>query len=303
MFREIRAKHLIGKCGLGSGMRSVNTFAGCTHACVYCYAVFMRRCTKRAEAWGTYADAKINAPEVFAADYASVKPGDHLLFGSVTDVYQPLEKKYGLMRGILEILVREGERKPASSGLFACLPDEEPPADPFRGITFSILTKSDLVLRDLDLIRRIPSMSVGFSIAMPDDRARLIFEPGASPLERRLDALRRCREAGIPNFVFINPMIPMITPLEKIFARIAPYADSVFGESLNLRYGGAREMEDAVRRYDPGLLFPYREMVGNLDYWLEVKKLFHQLVEKYKIPSDGFHVHRECFAEKESRGK
>ncbi len=319
--REITARHIIGKSGLGSESASVNPFVGCSHACAYCYAVFMRKFTDHQEPWGRFVDVKTNAADLFPSDYRRMKGRGGLFFGSVTDVYQPLEKKYRLMRRILEFLVEERER--ASRGevddfegddrkrhgkgrkvsptpfLFPEIeegegdPDETVPEAVLPSVGLAILTKSDLVLRDLDLLTRLPGISVGFSLAMPDDRARRIFEPGASPLENRFSALEAVHAAGIRTFVFIDPVIPRITPVGRILHRIAGSADSVFGESINLRYGNYHAVLNAIRRYDPALVDPFRRSLNDPDYWRVVKEEFLQGAEKEGIPCEGFHIHRD----------
>lgn len=327
LIQEIRARRIIGKSGLGDGSMSVNPFVGCSHACVYCYAVFMKRFTDHHEPWGSFVDVKVNAADLFPADYRRLKEGNHLFFGSVTDVYQPTEKKFGLMRGILKFLAersginaeskgaenesrigkkssaRSKPRRPSSANYFPEMIDSAETSPPCaaleKRIRISILTKSDLVLRDIDLIRQIPSISVGFSIAMPDERARRIFEPGASPVAARLTALERLHAAGIRTFVFINPVLPHITPLETIFRRIGPSADSVFGESLNFHCGNLTQIYDAVRRYDPDRVEPFRQGIRDPHYWSEVKKRFFSLAKENRIPCDGFHVHGEPSTERD----
>lgn len=121
--KVIPVKDVMTKSNLPVSDYSVNPYVGCEHGCKYCYASFMKRFTGHTEEWGSFVDVKdwgvIKNPEKFR--------GKELFFGSVTDPYQPLEEKFGCTRTLLEQLK-------------GC------------GAKLSIATKSDLVLRDLDLI-------------------------------------------------------------------------------------------------------------------------------------------------------
>ena len=125
--REIEVKTIMTKTNLPVSDYAVNPYVGCTHACKYCYASFMKRFTDHPEPWGEFIDIKywpeIKHPEKYA--------GKEMFLSSVTDPYQPLEKKYRRTRAILEQMRGSG-------------------------ISVSISTKSDLILRDLELIKSFP---------------------------------------------------------------------------------------------------------------------------------------------------
>ncbi|MDO5565747.1 MAG: radical SAM protein, partial [Planctomycetia bacterium] len=196
---EIESRHIISKSNLGGPSWTVNPYIGCLHGCVYCYACFMRRFTGHlADQWGEFVDIKTNAAELFPGDFRRVKAGDSMFFGSVTDAYQPLEKEWELTRGMLKFLTQEATRQGTR----------------LDQISITILTKSDLVLRDLDLLKQIPNIQVGFSIALPNEKARRIFEPCASPIQQRFAALDKLHREGIQTFVFMGPILPHITPIE-----------------------------------------------------------------------------------------
>ncbi|MCX6649766.1 MAG: radical SAM protein, partial [Candidatus Bathyarchaeota archaeon] len=167
---EIRCKSILGRSGIGGMDYAVNPYLGCGHACAYCYARFMRRMGHPGEAWGSFVDVKVNAVERLREE-AAKKPRGRVLLSSVTDAYQPIEAKYRLTRGCLEVLLEHGYR-------------------------VDVLTKNDLVLRDLDLLRRFDEVEVGFTITALDDAVRMAFEPGASSIQARLDALKRFSDEG-----------------------------------------------------------------------------------------------------------
>lgn len=163
----------------------INPYGGCAHGCVYCYAAFMKRFLGTAEPWGSFVQARTNIADRLARELAGGKRQGRVLLSSVTDPYQPAEEQYRLTRDCLERLSRA--RMPVT-----------------------ILTKSDGIIRDLDVLQRMPDVEVGFSITTVDDDIARLLEPGASPPSRRFDALSLLAEAGIPTWVFISPVIPGI---------------------------------------------------------------------------------------------
>ncbi|MBE0617498.1 MAG: radical SAM protein, partial [Proteobacteria bacterium] len=126
VLREIHAKSILSRSRIPGATYCVNPYVGCAHACRYCYASFMKRFTGHAEPWGEFVDARVNAREVLERQVRRAPPGPVLL-STVTDPYQPAEERYRLTRAFLEVLLRSGF-----------------PVD--------VLTKSPLVLKDLDLL-------------------------------------------------------------------------------------------------------------------------------------------------------
>jgi DNA repair photolyase len=182
---------------------AVNPYVGCTHACVYCYASFMRRFTGHAEAWGTYVEAKSNVAEVLARQVRRAR--GHVLLASVTDGWQPAEAECGRSRACLEVLAESG-------------------------LEVGVLTKSDRVLGDLDVLTRFRDVlgrwrvSVGFSIATMDDELAAWVEPGAPPPSRRLAALEALSRAGVPTWVFVAPVLPGLTDAPETLAALVAEA-------------------------------------------------------------------------------
>ncbi len=178
--KEIEAKTILSKSRIYD--YAVNAYVGCQHNCVYCYAKFMRRFTGHREQWGEFVDVKINAPELLAREVKKKKKGNVWVSG-VCDPYQPLEKKYMLTRRCLEILVE-------------------------HGWPVTIQTKSPLVLRDIGILKRSADAEVGFTITTADEEVRRIFEPGAPPIAKRVEALGILHAEGIKTFVMVAPMLP-----------------------------------------------------------------------------------------------
>jgi DNA repair photolyase len=204
--REIQARSVLSKSGIAGVSYCVNPYVGCAHACSYCYASFMKRFTGHREPWGEFVDVKVNAPAVLERQIRKVQRPGRVFLSTVTDPYQPVEEVYGITRSCLRVL--------SSSAL---------PVD--------ILTKSPLVLRDIDLIRELRDPEIGITITTDNDRVRQLFEPEAPSIERRLEALRSLKAEGFSTYVFIGPVLPM-NP-EALAGLIRPYVTRVLIDGMN----------------------------------------------------------------------
>ena len=239
MIREIEVKSVLTKSNLPVGDYSVNPYVGCTHACKYCYACFMKRFTNHQEEWGTFLDVKywpeMKRPEKYA--------GKEMFFGSVTDPYNPQEETYERTRSLLMQLAGSG-------------------------IRLSIQTKSDLVLRDMDLIKTFPDARVGFSINTLDEEFKNDMDQAVS-IERRLAAMKKLHDAGIRTTCFISPIFPGITDCEEIIDRVKNQCNLIWLENLNLRGSYKAVILDYIREKYSDLLPLYKEIYihGSRLYW------------------------------------
>lgn len=178
--RTRACKSALNRTGIPGGDFCLNPYLGCTHACLYCYASFMLRYSGIAEPWGSFVEAKINLPKILVKE--AKRPGQVLL-GTVCDPYQPAEEIFQLSRRALEIL-----------GL--------------AGYQVEVMTKSDLVLRDLNLLKKFPGFSVEMTITTIDERVSALFEPNAPSPARRLRAVAALVQAGVATTVFFGPVLP-----------------------------------------------------------------------------------------------
>ena len=219
--KEIEVNNIMTKTNLPVSDYAVNPYVGCTHACKYCYASFMKRFTNHSEPWGEFVDVK-SWPEIN-------KPGKYIgkeaFFCSVTDPYQPLEKKYGRTRALLEQLLD-------------------------TGISISISTKSDLILRDLDLIKQFPNAHVSWSINTLDEKFRKEMDRAVS-IVRRLEAMCQFYEAGSQSTCFISPIFPGITEVIEIIERAKHQCNLVWLENLNLRGDYKKRILNWVHEHQP----------------------------------------------------
>lgn len=182
---EVYCKNALSKSKISGMDYALNPYIGCEHGCVYCYAEFMRKYTNHKEEWGKFVDIKINIVDRLRKQIKRTKPGV-IMIGTVTDAYQPLEKKYQLTRRCLEILAE-------------------------LNFPISIQTKSDLVLRDVDILKQMKDKKVGLTITAVDPKVEGLFEPKASKLKNRFHALEKLRENNIPAFVFFGPILPFFS--------------------------------------------------------------------------------------------
>jgi len=203
--KEIKAKSILTKTGIPGAQYCINPYTGCAHGCVYCYASFMKRFTNHAEPWGKFVDVKINASDLLKRQINRAKKGT-IIISSVTDPYQPLEVRYELTRKCLEELI------------------------PYQ-FSVGILTKSPLVLRDINIFKQFKDIEVGITITTNDERMRRIFEPKAPPIEARIQTIKKLHKAHIRTYVFIGPLLPM-NP-EILCEKLAGYVDYVLIDRMN----------------------------------------------------------------------
>lgn len=236
---DIDVKSVLTKSNLPVSDYSVNPYVGCTHACKYCYASFMKRFTNHPEPWGEFLDVK-HWPEMTNPEKYK---GKELFIGSVTDPYNPQEEEYGRTRALLQQLKGSG-------------------------VKISIQTKSDLVLRDMELIRTFPDARVGFSINTLDERFKDDMDNAVS-IERRLEAMRQFHEAGIRTTCFISPIFPGITDVMAIIERVKDRCNLVWLENLNLRGNYKSVIMDNIRDKYSELLSLYEEIYlkNKRAYW------------------------------------
>lgn len=217
MIHEIETKNVLSKSNLPVCEYSVNPYVGCTHACKYCYASFMKRFTGHIEQWGTFLDVKYWKEIKNPGKYK----GKELFIGSVTDPYNPQEKIYGRTRALLEQLKGSGAK-------------------------LSIATKSDLILRDLDLIKTFPDARVSWSINTLDENFRTDMDNAVS-IERRLSAMKEFYLAGVRTTCFISPIFPGITDVTSIIRRAMSQCNLIWLENLNLRGSYKTVIMDYIR--------------------------------------------------------
>lgn len=246
-FHEVESRSIINPAPAGTPWFgfSINAYRGCSHACVYCFA----RPTHQYLGFDMAGDfeteivVKVNAVDLVRAETQPGRwSGDCIAMGTNTDPYQAAEGKYRLTRGIIEVLGQ-------------------------RSNPFSVLTKSPLVLRDLDLIVEAASRAevrVDFSIPTLDEGVWRRTEPGTAHPRKRMEAVARLNEAGVTSGVMVAPLIPGISDAPDQVAavhRAAREAGARSCREVTLHLRGVREhFLDWLRSDSPDLVERYQRL-------------------------------------------
>lgn len=257
--KEVNCGSILSESKLYGMDYSINPYTGCQNGCRYCYASYMKKYTGHDEDWGEFVDVKSNAPEKLKEDLLDAEPGSVLL-SSVTDPYQAPEEKYKLTREILEVLRGSG-------------------------FTVTILTKNDLVLRDLDVLRKFDQgkLSVGFTLNFSEDEDRKNWEPDASSTDERVEALEKISSEGIPTYVHVGPWLEGITDLEGIMETVGSSVTELQVENINWRR--KEEIMKVIGAGYPQLAERYREISrGGPDYRKKLQRKVRELRGKWDVP-------------------
>jgi len=278
-FLHVRSRRIINEvAGAPYGFRwTINAYRGCTHACTYCFARpthtylgldagddFERRIV-----------VKTNAVALLRGELAPRRwAGDPIAMGTNTDPYQRVEGKYRLTRSIVEVLAEAGN-------------------------PFSILTKSTLVLRDLDLLAaaaRRTDVRVNLSIGTLDEEVWRATEPGTPHPRQRLKAVEQLNRAGVPCGVLIGPVLPELSDGPEqidavVAACLAAGAQSVSSVLLHLRPGVGGVFLDHLGRTHPHLVPSYRRRYRGRTYapkaeQQEVQAMVRTAVRRHGGPTD-----------------
>ena len=270
---EITAKTIL------SARNGMNLIRGCTHGCIYCDS--RSACYQMDHAFEDIA-VKQNAPELLERALRSRRQRCMIGTGSMSDPYLPAERELCLTRRCLELIDKYD-----------------------FGVT--LITKSDLVLRDLELLRRIHAKAkavVQMTMTTYDEALCRIVEPYVCTTARRFEVLCALRDAGIPTVVWLSPILPYLNDTRENLAGILRYCIRAgvkgivcFGMGMTLREGNREYYYAALDRHFPGLRQRYEREFGNA-YELEsprsgeLMRLFHAACEKYGIWHDNDRIFR-----------
>ncbi len=210
--REITCKTALSPSRLPGLDYSLNPYVGCEHGCKYCYVPNVLKISR--SSWGTFVDIRVNMPLILAKELKNKKTGV-VGISTVTDAYQPLEKKYKITRYCLEQLLK-------------------------YDFPICIQTKSSLVARDVDLIAKFSNAEVMVSIGTMDDEQRLLLEPKSSSILDRLEVLQKFSETGVKASVFFGPIYPTVS-LKQAQDLIEKFVESgaseIMIDSLHMKPG------------------------------------------------------------------
>lgn len=273
----LTAKSLLNRCVSKRQMPftwTINPYRGCEFGCRYCYARYTHEFMEMRD--GMDFEQKIyvkqHAADLLRQELRQVKPGESIALGTATDPYQPAERRYEVTRGILEEFARH------------------------RGYEVGIVTKSNLVVRDLELLQQLSHsnrLSVHITITTLDINLARILEPRAPRPDLRLEAVHTLAQAGVRVGVSCCPVIPGITDLpadlENVFRSAAEAgADYVFANPLFLKPCSAAIFLPFVEQNFPHLAENYRQRYQDraflpAAYGMRLSQLLARLREKYKL--------------------
>ncbi len=268
--KEIDTKDLITKSNLPASDYVINPYVGCPHACKYCYARFMKRFTGHTEEWGDFIDIKRCAKPI------NVKKLYHksVFLSSVTDCYNPFEAKYQITRDVLKQLTQ---------------------AD----CQITISTKSDLILRDIDVLKELKNLIVAVSVNTLDNGFQSDMDHAGS-ITRRIAVLQELRKQGIYTVLFLSPIFPDITDFKEILEATSGFVCEYWFENLNLRGNYKQEILQYIAEKYPQYLNDYKEIYNNknMEYWKQLSADIDSYCSQKEIRYTNYFYHSLLVAEK-----
>lgn len=284
--------HFVKAKGILSAKNGMNLYRGCSHGCIYCDS--RSKCYHMEHAFEDI-EVKENAVELLEDALARKRKKCMIGTGSMTDPYIPLEMKLGNVRKALELIYE-------------------------YGFGFTVITKSDRILRDLDLLQKINDKTkcvVQMTLTTYDEDLCRKIEPNVSTTRERFEVLQTLRDCGIPTVVWLSPILPFINDTEENISGILDMCAEAkvcgiicFGMGLTLREGNREYFYGQLDRLFPGLKEQYIRTYGN-QYMIEsgssqkLMRLFHRKCEKYGIVHDNDQIFRylSAFEEKDDGGQ
>lgn len=269
--RRINCKSILNRTTISD--YSLNCYTGCAHGCVYCYARFMQRFHPHIEPWGKFVDVKVNAVEVLAKQLRRAEPGE-VFVSSACDGWQPIESEWKLTRQCCDLLLE-------------------------YGFQVNVLTKSTLVLRDLDVLAG-RNARVGVTVTTLDDDLKMLWELNSSGVQERFHVLEEARRVGLKTAIMFGPLLPFLSDtqasISSMFQRAADLRiDVIWVDALNPRPKVWPSVVSLLRREFPDLYNRYRKIL--FDYGSRAEYLA-QLRERVALAATRFHLTDriiECF--------
>ncbi|MCI8753000.1 MAG: radical SAM protein [Lachnospiraceae bacterium] len=262
---KIIVKDLVTKSNLPASDYVINPYVGCPHGCRYCYACFMKRFTGHSEEWGSFIDIKQCDKPISQKKLQ----GKSVFLSSVTDCYNPFEEKYKITRNILEQLIS-----------IDC--------------ELNISTKSNLVLRDIDLLKQCKNLKVSISVNTLDEKFKNDMD-NASSIQERLETLETLYKNGIYTVLFMSPVFPVITDYREIIEKTNKYVDEYWFENLNLRGSYKQDIISYIKRTSPHLLKLYNELYidGNMEFWNSLSVEIEEYCNVHSIKHVNYFYHKK----------
>ena len=270
VINEVKVNNYLTKSNLPASDYVINPYIGCSHGCKYCYASFMKRFTGHKENWGDFIDIKRCSKSI---DLKKISK-KNVFLSSVTDCYNEYEEKYCITQSILEQLVNSD-------------------------CNLSISTKSKLILRDLDILKKIKNLTVSISINTLDEKFKNDMD-NASSIKERLETLKKLHEKGIYTILFMSPIFPYITEWKDIINISKDYVDEYWFENLNLRVSYKKDILDYIKNNYNEYYNEYCKIYLKSDnkYWKELSNEINEYCDKSGIKYINYFYHKELVEKK-----
>lgn len=282
--REIKAKTILSPSKLPASDWSINPYSGCSFGCMYCYVAAMGRWNHPEEEWESYVDVKVNAPEILKVELDKLekkilkssdsscltdqndkaKDFGSIFFSSVTDPYQGAEAKYEITRKCLQVLIEFG----------------------YEG-KIAIQTKSPLVTRDIDLLKKLKNVEVGFTITSLNDETSRFLEVMAPNISQRLEALEKLNKAQIKTYAFVGPMLPYLWKNELDFNKLLDKLEKtgikkIWFEGINLNTKIRERLYKYLGENNSELIIDF-EKSKNSDYRERIDKMVKRRLKGRRV--------------------
>ncbi len=250
-------RKILLECTLKNFDYQVDTYIGCEHYCYYCYALAQAETD-----WSKEIHIYKNIVNQLDKEINKITP-QTIYMGYYTDPYQPCESEYKQTQKVLKLFLE-------------------------KGFSASILTKSDLVLRDIDILKEMNSAAVSVSVAFNDNLTRQLFERNTIDTEKRIKALKQLKEAGIKTGALVCPVIPYITDVVQLINMLEPYTDIIwiYGLGIKDRLGqNWLNIQKILNTQFPDLIKQIKSAIFSKEhvYWKQLRENLLELKSDRKL--------------------
>ena len=259
LIQQITCKTALSKSKLPGLDYSLNPYRGCEHKCVYCYVPNVLKIKR--DKWGEFIDVKVNIPNILTKELKNKKYGV-VGISTVTDPYQPIEKKVNLTSSCLKELLK-------------------------HDFPISIQTKSSLIERDIDILSQFSNVEIMMSISTIDDTTRRVLEPYASPIQKRLEVLKKFSNVGIQTSIFFGPIWPSISieDIPQIIDTFIAYdTKKIWIDSLHLKQGIGYNIKKAIGKNQELYTTFLKYGFNNQKHYTKIRSEIFRIGKNRKIP-------------------
>ncbi len=243
--QEVKITRVLNPTSIDLGEFVINPFMGCEFSCLYCYVRSNRVVSKRNKPWGEFIDVRINSLELLEEELQLKRP-KQVLLGSTTECFQPVEKQYGITKGILEILNK-------------------------HKVNYVILTRSPFIVEYIDLLNKGFCKRIYFTINDYLPELKLLLEPRSPDFSKREEAINYLVKNELDVVAYFSPVIPWISNYKDVFSKF-PLVKQIDFECLNFNLQNIKDILDNIIRFYPQLMQDYKKLVSDKDFYDQVWK-------------------------------